>query len=650
MGVVLLLSPREAGTPVHNFYFFTLTSFVVMNNLTLRIMRSWDEASNGPEYARNLLIANLPTDSLPDYTRELSIRVYSELYQLLGTDVWQKPNGRKMPRKISFRLPSNRDWSEACCHLFLYFNGRPRWYASCSLPSDYGEWGKIVLEPLADHPDELFFVEHLCHQSWWYQLEQGRFPATTIHDLIAKLRLRTTNPTPWPHLFVAGDEAQADLFAANVLATYLSGNTPPACCRFALNDLLSGELNWWVTKDYLADMKVLIVQVDPIRPNKQGENILTFLTDWFKAPGTPTCIFHGSSDSLDRLKRWADDISELIEEKTTFDIPATRDTPDEPHIPLPDVVGYLDFRLHKKEGEAQKTSEANQKLESLIGLDRLKTDLHEASLLARFTQARKRLGIDTDSDNRYHMIFYGNPGTGKTTVARLVGEIYHDMGLLSSGHTVEVCRSGLVGEYIGHTESRMKEILEQARGGVLFIDEAYTLVSHNRESNDFGKEVIHALLPVLSEPNPDMIVILAGYEEKMQTLLRSNPGLKERFPLKFYFDDYSADELYEIALRLLHKRKFVLTCEAGLRLKKVIAQATAQRDENFGNGRWVHNLVEQGIVKSMARRIMTRPGHDCSDRALLCTIEPVDIDEAEERISIAPAPNIPQPIHIGFRA
>lgn len=621
-----------------------------MNNLTLRIMRSWDDASDGPEYARNLLIANFPTDSLPDYTREVSIRVYSELYQLLGTDVWQKYNGRKIPRKIDFRLPSNREWSETCCHLFLYCNGRPRWYASCPLRSDYGEWTKIELEPLADHPDELFFVEHLCHQSWWCRLEQGRFPATTIRGLIAKLRRRTTDPAPWPHLFVAGDEAQADIFASNILAACLSDNTPPACCHFALGDLLSGELNWWAIKDYLANMKVVIVQVDPIRPNKQGENILTFLTEWFKAPGTPTCIFHGSPESLDRLKVWADDINELIEEKTTFDLPAACDSLDEPHIPLPDVVGYLDFRIHKKKDELQKRSEASQRLESLIGLSRLKTDLHEASLLARFTQERKRLGIDTDSDNRYHMIFYGNPGTGKTTVARLVGEIYHDMGLLSSGHTVEVSRTSLVGEYIGHTESRVKEILEQARGGVLFIDEAYTLVSHNRESNDFGKEVIHALLPVLSEPNPDMIVILAGYEEKMQTLLRSNPGLKERFPLKFYFDDYSADELYEIALRLLHKRKFVLTREAELQLKEVIARAAAQRDEHFGNGRWVHNLVEQGIIKSMARRIMTLPGHDSSNRALLCTIEAVDIDEAEKRISVDPVPNIPQPIRIGFRA
>ena len=201
--------------------------------------------------------------------------------------------------------------------------------------------------------------------------------------------------------------------------------------------------------------------------------------------------------------------------------------------------------------------------------------------------------------------------------------------MLSKGHTVETCRTDLVGEYIGHTENRMKEVLEQARGGVLFIDEAYTLVGRSKESNDFGKEVIHALLPILSEPDPDLIVILAGYEEKMQTLLQSNPGLKDRFPLKFYFEDYTNDELYAIACQTLQEREFVLTPAAEQRLRAAIARATAHRDIHFGNGRWVHNLVEQGIVKSMARRIMSMPGHDRTDRALLSTVEAADIDEAD---------------------
>lgn len=249
------------------------------------------------------------------------------------------------------------------------------------------------------------------------------------------------------------------------------------------------------------------------------------------------------------------------------------------------------------------------------------------------------------------MLFLGNPGTGKTTVARLVGQMYHHMGLLSKGHTVITCRTDLIGEYIGQTEKRMKGVLEEARGGVLFIDEAYTLVSHEKESNDYGKEVIHALLTVLSEPNPDMIIILAGYEDKMKALLQTNPGLKDRFPLQFHFDDYSSDELLEIAHRTLKARNFALTEEADEHLKAVIEKASAQRDGHFGNGRWVHNLIEQGLIKSMARRVMSLPSPSAPDRELFSTIELSDVKDAERRfLSPREAKLTPSFPRIGFRA
>lgn len=626
-----------------------------MDNLTLRIMRSLDDSFDGPEYANHLLVAEIPTDTRFDLTQELSIRVYSELYQLLGTDVWQKPDGRKIPRKIRFRLSSSRYWDEMVCHLFLYCNGRPRWYASCSLLCDYDRWEKVELEEVADHPDERFFVDRLCYQSWWFRLEQGRFAPSTIRDLIHKLRLRATTPPQWPHLLVTGDEKQADTFAANILAAYLSDRTPSACCRFALDDLLSGLIHWPIMKENLACMKVVVFQVDPISLDDQSENILALFVDWLKSPAAPPFIFHGSEQSFDQLRQYVPDIVEMLEANSTFVIPPLADptwgTLDDPYIPLPDEADFYDFRFPKEpKKKPNEPCDALQKLGKLVGLSRLKTDVRDACLMARFAQERRKLGLNPGEEERHHMIFYGNPGTGKTTVARLVGEIFHQMGLLSKGHTVETCRIDLVGEFIGHTESRMKEVLEQARGGVLFIDEAYTLVSHNRNSNDFGKEVIHALLTILSEPNPDMIIILAGYKEKMQALLKTNPGLNDRFPLKFYFEDYSADELYEIALHTLQERNFVLTPEADLRLREIIVRANAYRDENFGNGRWVHNLVEQGIVKSMACRIMSMPCHDCTDRTLLCTIEAADINEAEGRISVDSVPTPSQPIRIGFRA
>lgn len=229
--------------------------------------------------------------------------------------------------------------------------------------------------------------------------------------------------------------------------------------------------------------------------------------------------------------------------------------------------------------------------------------------------------------------------------------MYHHMGLLSKGHTVITCRTDLIGEYIGQTEKRMKGVLEEARGGVLFIDEAYTLVSHEKESNDYGKEVIHALLTVLSEPNPDMIIILAGYEDKMKALLQTNPGLKDRFPLQFHFDDYSSDELLEIAHRTLKARNFALTEEADEHLKAVIEKASAQRDGHFGNGRWVHNLIEQGLIKSMARRVMSLPSSSAPDRELFSTIELSDVEDAERRfLSLREAKLTPSFPRIGFRA
>ena len=248
------------------------------------------------------------------------------------------------------------------------------------------------------------------------------------------------------------------------------------------------------------------------------------------------------------------------------------------------------------------------------------------------------------------MLFLGNPGTGKTTVAKLVGQIYHNMGLLSKGHTVETNRAKLVGEYIGMTEKTTLEVIEQARGGVLFIDEAYTLMP-NRESDskDFGKEVVNTLLTVLSEPDPDIIIIMAGYEDKMNNMLRTNPGLKDRFPLNFTFENYNEDELMEIACNLLEKDNYKLTEAARARLYLLMKKAVANRDEHFGNGRWVHNLINQGVIKSMAKRVMLS-SFTKQNKESLTQIEEADIIEAENNylelrnkrtVSIRP---------IGFRA
>lgn len=203
------------------------------------------------------------------------------------------------------------------------------------------------------------------------------------------------------------------------------------------------------------------------------------------------------------------------------------------------------------------------------------------------------------------------------------------MGFLSKGHTVETNRAKLVGEYIGMTEKKTLEAIEEARGGVLFIDEAYTLIqSKDNDTKDFGKEVINTLLPVLSESNPDMIIIMAGYQDKMTAMLKTNPGLKDRFPLTFTFEDYTKDELMEIACRLLKSDNYQMSKKAYDRLYELIEKAAAKRNEYFSNGRWVHNLINQGIIKSMAKRVMQNKQAKI-DIETLSKIEESDIIEAE---------------------
>ena len=216
---------------------------------------------------------------------------------------------------------------------------------------------------------------------------------------------------------------------------------------------------------------------------------------------------------------------------------------------------------------------------------------------------------------------------------------------------METNRSKLVGEYIGMTEKKTLEAIEEARGGVLFIDEAYTLVSHESDTKDFGKEILNALLTVLSEPQPDMIVILAGYEDKMMNMMKTNPGLKDRFPLTFHFDDYSAEELMEMACRTLKAGNYRLTDDAHKYLNTLIEKAAANRNEYFGNGRWVHNLIYQGIIKNMARRVMTSsPTERNIDIDMLCVIEESDIIETEKNFLSLKTANISSPRPIGFRA
>lgn len=294
--------------------------------------------------------------------------------------------------------------------------------------------------------------------------------------------------------------------------------------------------------------------------------------------------------------------------------------------------------------------ESMEELNRMVGLAELKERLANTFLQIRFNERRRALGLPADICGSHHMLFTGNPGTGKTTVAKLIGQIYRSMGLLSKGQVVCMDRTTLVGPYIGHTEEKMLEVLEKARGNVLFIDEAYALCDSTSDRKDFGNHVIEALLPILAEPNPNMLVIMAGYEDEMQRLMQMNQGLKGRFPHQFNFPDYTADELMRIGDDLLQRLGYVLSEDARQRLVEIVGQVLSCRDRYFCNARWIKQFVESGILPAMARRVM-QADSDGVDRALLSTIERCDVESAAMQYALQNKPrNLALHRRIGFVA
>lgn len=270
-------------------------------------------------------------------------------------------------------------------------------------------------------------------------------------------------------------------------------------------------------------------------------------------------------------------------------------------MPEPSVDKEAATRAALASFKAKRMEKLMNRLDELVGLAGVKGEIRSLINLIRVRKMREEYHLP-GMPMSYHMVFTGNPGTGKTTVARLIGEIYRELGILSKGMMIETDRAGLVAGYVGQTALKVKEVVDRARGGILFIDEAYTL-SNAVGGNDFGTEAIDMLVKLMEDYRDDLVIIVAGYTEEMENFLKSNTGLISRFNKFIDFPDYSDDELLDILFGMAKKAGFCVEKEVGEAVRGYLARMASQERADFGNARGIRNLFEK-LVAAQANRVV----------------------------------------------